>query len=134
MGLGTDISGGYSPSMYENIRQAVLVSRLLETGVDAQRPAGERGLGDARISLAEAFWLATAGGGQSLGLPVGTFEPGKAFDPQVVDVKLSDSDLTGFGVFDEPAGRLARILYLSTPGNIRQVYLQGRLVRDKDAK
>ena len=79
MGLGTDISGGYSPSMYENIRQAVLVSRLLETGVDAQRPAGERGLGDARISLAEAFWLATAGGGQSLGLPVGTFEPGKAF-------------------------------------------------------
>ena len=60
VGLGTDISGGYSPSMYENIRQAVLVSRLLETGVDAQRPADERGLGDARISLVEALWLATA--------------------------------------------------------------------------
>ncbi|MGN0038383.1 MAG: amidohydrolase family protein [Coriobacteriales bacterium] len=43
-----------------------------------------------------------------------------------------DSDLTGFGVFDEPADRLARILYLSTPDNIRQVYVQGRLVRDKD--
>ena len=134
VGLGTDISGGYSPSMYENIRQAVLVSRLLETGVDAQRPADERGLGDARISLAEAFWLATAGGGQSLGLPVGTFEPGQAFDLQVVDVKRRDSDLTGFGVFDQPADRLARILYLATPDNVRKVYVQGRLVRDKDAE
>ncbi len=134
VGLGTDISGGYSPSMYENIRQAVLVSRLLETGVDAQRPADERGLGDARISLAEAFWLATAGGGQSLGLPVGTFEPGQAFDLQVVDVKRRDSDLTGFGVFDQPADRLARILYLATPDNVRKVYVQGCLVRDKDAE
>ena len=134
VGLGTDISGGYSPSMYENIRQAVLVSRLLETGVDAQRPADERGLGDARISLVEALWLATAGGGQSLGLPVGTFEPGQAFDLQVVDVKRRDSDLTGFGVFDAPADRLARILYLATPDNVRKVYVQGRLVRDKDAE
>ncbi|MGN0077657.1 MAG: guanine deaminase [Coriobacteriales bacterium] len=134
VGLGTDISGGYSPSMYENIRQAVLVSRLLETGVDAQRPADERGLGDARISLVESFWLATAGGGQSLGLPVGTFEPGQAFDLQVVDVKRRDSDLTGFGVFDQPADRLARILYLATPDNVRKVYVQGRLVRDKDAE
>ena len=134
VGLGTDISGGYSPSMYENIRQAVLVSRLLETGVDAQRPPQERGLGEARISLVEALWLATTGGAQALGLPVGCFEPGRAFDLQVVDVKRRDSDLTGFGVFDAPGDKLARILYLSTPDNIRQVYVQGRLVRDKDTE
>ena len=134
VGLGTDISGGYSPSMYENIRQAVLVSRLLETGVDAQKPEAERGLGEARISLVEAFWLATAGGAEALGLPLATFEPGRAFDLQVIDVKRRDSDLTGFGVFDSPADRLARILYLSTPDNVRKVYTQGRLVRDKDAE
>ena len=134
VGLGTDISGGYSPSMYENIRQAVLVSRLLETGVDAQRPPQERGLGEARISLVEALWLATTGGAQALGLPVGCFEPGRAFDLQVVDVKRRDSDLTGFGVFDAPGDKLARILYLSTPDNIRQVYVQGHLVRDNDAE
>ena len=134
VGLGTDISGGYSPSMYENIRQAVLVSRLLETGVDAQRPEAERGLGEARISLVEAFWLATAGGAEALGLPLATFEPGRAFDLQVVDVARRDSDLTGFGVFDAPEDRLARILYLSTPDNIRKVYIQGDLVRDKDAE
>lgn len=136
MGLGTDISGGYSPSMYENIRQAVVASRLLETGVDAQRAPDERGGlgGDARVSLAQAFWLATAGGAEALGLPVGVFEPGRAFDMQVVDVKRRDADLTGFGVFDAPEDRLARILYLATPDNVRKVYVQGRLVRDKDAE
>ena len=136
VGLGTDISGGYSPSMYENIRQAVLVSRLLETGVNAMLPAEERGgLGEGtRVSLMEAFWLATAGGAEALGLPVATFEPGKAFDLQVVDVKRRDSDLTGFGVFYSPEVQLSRILYLSTPDNIRQVWAQGRLLRDKDAE
>lgn len=133
VGLGTDISGGYSPSMYENIRQAVLVSRLLETGVDAQRPEAERGLGTARISLAEAFWLATTGGAEALGLPLATFEPGRAFDLQIVDVKREYYDLTGFGVYNSPEDRLARILYLSTPDNIRKVYTQGHLVIDKDA-
>ena len=136
VGLGTDISGGYSPSLYENIRQAVLVSRLLETGVNAQLPPEERGgLGEGtRLSLVESFWLATAGGAEALGLPLATFEPGRAFDLQVIDVKRPDSDLTGFGVFDEPIDRLARILYLSTPDNVRQVFTQGVLVCDKDAR
>ena len=77
VGLGTDISGGYSPSMYENIRQAVLVSRLLETGVNAMLPPDERGgLGEGtRVSIVESFWLATTGGAEALGLPTGTFEP-----------------------------------------------------------
>ena len=131
VGLGTDISGGYSPSMYENIRQAVLVSRLLETGVDAQRPEAERGLGQARISLLEAFWLATTGGAEALGLPVGTFQPGRAFDLQIVDVKREYYNLMGFGVYNSPEDQLARILYLSTPENVRKVYVQGRLVCDK---
>lgn len=134
VGLGTDISGGYSPSMYENIRQAVLISRLLETGVDAMRPEAERGLGEARLSLSQAFWLATKGGGEALDLPIGSFEPGCALDLQVIDVKRPDGDLTGFGVFDTPADRLARILYRSTQDNVRQVYVQGTLVRDKDAR
>ena len=131
IGLGTDISGGFSPNMYDNIRQAVMASRMLETGVDAQRPEAERGSGDARISVVEALYLATAGGAEALGLPVGTFEPGRAFDLQVIDTRLPYADLTGFGVFDAPEDRLARILYLATPDNIRQVYVQGRRVIDK---
>ena len=131
VGLGTDISGGYSPSMYENIRQAVLVSRLLETGVDARIPESKRGYGEARISLVQAFWLATAGGAEALGLPLATFEPGRAFDLQIIDAKREYYDLTGFGVYNAPVDQLARILYLGTPSNIRQVYVQGELVVDK---
>lgn len=131
IGLGTDISGGFSPNMYDNIRQPVMASRMLETAVDAQRPEAERGSGDARISVVEALYLATAGGAEALGLPVGTFEPGRAFDLQVIDTRLPYADLTGFGVFDAPEDRLARILYLATPDNIRQVYVQGRRVIDK---
>ncbi len=71
IGLGTDISGGFSPNMYDDIRQAVMASRMLETGVDAQKPEAERGSGDARISVVEALYLATAGGAEALGLPVG---------------------------------------------------------------
>ena len=93
----------------------------------------ERGLGEARLSVVEAFWLATAGGGKALALPVGTSEVGRAFDLQVVDIKRPDSDLTGFGVFDTPTDRLARILYLSSHDNARKIYVQGRLIRDKDA-
>ena len=112
--------------MYENIRQAVLCSRLLETGVDARRPEAERGYGEARLSILEAFYLATTGGAEALGLQTGAFLPGRAFDMQMVDVSRPYSDLTGFGVFDSPEDRLARILYLSTPDNVRKVYVQGR--------
>ena len=43
IGLGTDISGGYSPSIYQNIRQAVMSSRMLNDGVNSElhRHSGE---------------------------------------------------------------------------------------------
>lgn len=39
VGLGTDVSGGYSPSVLEAVRQACLVSRLLsqKEGVEGMR-------------------------------------------------------------------------------------------------
>ena len=129
MGLGSDISGGFSPSLYDNIRMAVMASRMLEEGVDAFVPQDRRGAGrPSRISVAEAFWIATAGGAEALGLPVGTFEVGRALDMQVIDTRMPLADLTGFGVFDEPADRLARILYLATPENIREVWIQGKRI------
>ncbi len=132
IGLGTDVSGGFSPSLYDNIRQAVMASRMLEDGVDALVPIERRGAGrPSRISVAEALYLATKGGAEALSLPVGSFEVGRAFDMQVVDVRRPYADLTGFDVFAEPGDVLARILYLATPDNIRQVWVQGRQVIDR---
>ncbi len=42
VGLGTDISGGPSGSMFDSIRSAIMVSRMLETGVDPGLAAADR--------------------------------------------------------------------------------------------
>ena len=132
MGLATDISGGFSPSMYENMRHAVMVSRMLEDGVDARVAPEARGAGEpSRITSVEALWLATAGGAEALQLPVGVFEAGRAFDMQVVDTRVAGADLTGFGVFNAPRDILDRILFISTAENVRQTWVQGALVWDK---
>ncbi len=129
IGLGTDISGGFSPSLYDNIRMAVMASRILEDGVDARVPSERRGAGEpSRISAVEALYLATKGGGEALDLPIGSFEVGRALDMQVIDLKRPFADLTGNGVFTSPADQLERILYLATPENIRTVWVQGQQV------
>ncbi len=59
IGLGTDISGGFSPSLFDNVRQAVMSSRMLEDGVNPSLPAQGRGVPGSRITVDEAFYLAT---------------------------------------------------------------------------
>lgn len=132
MGLGTDISGGYSPSLYDNIRQAVIASRTLEDGVDVTIAPENRGVADSRISVVEAFSLATQGGGEALSLPIGVLKPGYACDLQVIDTKVKNHRIASFGVFEEPKEVLQKILYLATKENIRQVWVQGNLVHDKN--
>lgn len=132
MGLGTDISGGYSPSLYDNIRQAVISSRMLEDGVDVNVALGNRGVTDSRISVVEAFSLATQGGGEALSLPIGVLKSGYACDLQVIDTKVVNHRIASFGVFEAPEEILQKILYLATKENIRQVWVQGNLVHDKN--
>ena len=48
---------------------------MLEDGVDATKPE-VRGVKTARITVNEAFYLATVGGGQALSLPIGKLEKG----------------------------------------------------------
>ena len=49
VGLGTDISGGPSGSMFEACRTTVQSSRLLQDGVDPALPAAQRGRPNSRI-------------------------------------------------------------------------------------
>ena len=76
VGLGTDISGGSSPGILQNCRQAVSMSRALEDGVNPALPEDERGTPDSRIHFREAFWMATVGGAKVLGLQVGSVRRG----------------------------------------------------------
>ena len=75
IGLGTDVAGGTSESMFRAITDAIQVSKLYWRHVDAQaRP----------LSLAEGFWMATKGGGSFFG-KVGSFGKGYVFDAVVLD-------------------------------------------------
>jgi guanine deaminase len=128
VGLGTDIAGGASPSIFENARQAVLASRYLEAGVDAAVPRAERRREGSRIDAPTAFWLATAGGGIALDLPVGLLQPGYQFDAIVVDPETPGSNLQIAGG-DSAAEILQKILCHAGRANVREVWVAGRSVR-----
>lgn len=131
IGLGTDISGGFSPSLFDNIRQAVISSRMLEEGVDPSLPSAERGLPQSRISANEAFYYATAGGGQSLSLPIGRLEENYIWDVQVIDVSAPNAKLPLFDENISMEDLLHKILFLSRPDNIREVWVQGECVHKR---
>ncbi len=125
VGLGTDISGGPSASMFEACRATVQSSRLLEDGVDPALPAGQRGRPNSRIDLVTAFHLATAGGGEALDLPIGRLEPGCHFDAIAIDTTVRDGGIRLFG--DETlAGIFEKLIYGATRANLSQVWVSGR--------
>lgn len=131
IGLDTDLSGGFSPSLYDNIRQAVMSSRMLEDGVNPALSAGKRGVPASRITVKEAFHLATAGGGESLDLPIGRLEEGYAWDVQVIDTRVKTAKLPIFNQNENLDDIFQKILYLTRPENIREVWVQGVKVHER---
>ncbi|EIE20078.1 guanine deaminase [Coccomyxa subellipsoidea C-169] len=120
VGLGTDVAGGYSPSMLNAMRSAVIAAktvRMLRT--DRERLA-ERRRG--------AFWLATMGGAQALGLEakIGSFEVGKEFDALMVD-PAAGSNIDTF-TSDTLLDTFQKFINLGDDRNIRAVWVQGGLV------
>ncbi|MGM9892010.1 guanine deaminase [Limosilactobacillus sp.] len=121
VGLGSDISGGYTPSLYHNIRQAVKSSRMLTDGVDSRRPAEQRGVANSQITAATAFYLATAGGAQALHLAAGRIAAGYRADLQVVQAHRTWGRSSAADVFE-------RLMYQTETADIKGVYVNGRLV------
>lgn len=75
IGLGTDVAGGAHLSVFRALTDAVAVSKLRWRLADQSLTP---------LTFAEAFFLATRGGGAFFG-KVGAFEPGYAFDALVLD-------------------------------------------------
>ncbi len=128
IGLGSDISGGFSPSLFDNVRQAVISSRMLEDGVNPSLPAEKRGVANSRITINEAFYFATAGGGESLSLPIGRLEENYTWDVQIIDTTVSSSKLPIFDKNESLHDIFQKIMYLTRPENIREVWVQGEKV------
>ncbi|WP_449396983.1 guanine deaminase [Devosia riboflavina] len=124
VGLGTDISGGPSASMFEACRTTVQSSRMLAEGTDPSLPADERGRPNSAIDLVTAFHLATAGGGVALDLPIGVLAPGYRFDALAVDTNARAGAIR---LFDEtaPAAVFQKLIYGTTRANIAHVWVDG---------
>lgn len=127
VGLGTDIAGGASPSILENARYAVIASRSLESGVDPSVGRTQRRSPDSRIDAVTAFWLATAGGGIALDLPIGLFREGYQFDALVLDARVPDSNLRIHSAAN-PAEILQKIVYHGARANIDAAWVANRCV------
>jgi guanine deaminase len=131
IGLGSDISGGFSPSLYDNARQAVISSRMLEDGVNTTLPADERGVPNSRITINEAFYFATAGGGESLSMPIGRLTENFAWDVQIIDTTVATAKLPIYTENEDLHDVFQKIMYLVRPENICEVWVQGEKVHSR---
>ena len=130
VGLGTDISGGPSASMLDNCRGAILMSRALESGVDPNRDTEARAsYGPAQIDFRDAFYIATAGGGVALDLPIGQFKPGYFFDAIVIDTKAPKGSVRLFDEFDSGEQILQKIINTASKPNIATAWVGGTNLR-----
>ena len=125
IGLGTDLAAGPTASLLEQCGHAVTMSRLLEDGVDVEVAPGERGRASSRIDLTTAFWLATGGGADLLGLPVGVFAPGKLFDAFVVEPGRSGRFGIWDGLDDWPR-RFEKVIRAAVAADVTRVWVGGR--------
>ena len=113
LGLGTDIAGGHSLSMLRAVADAIQVSKLRWRLVDdTLKP----------LSLEEAFYMATMGGGAFFG-KVGSFLEGYEFDALILD----DSSLR-HPQHLSARERLERLIYLSDDHCITGKYVSGNKI------
>ncbi|KAE9016982.1 Guanine deaminase [Phytophthora fragariae] len=134
VGLGTDVSGGYSPSMLDAIRQAVIASKLVAIGNGSSGDEDSEGPQEESLSYAEAFHLATVGSAEALGLgdTVGNFMVGKAFDALVIDSYAPNSPIDEAHDPVEAADVLhtfQKFLFLGDDRNIVSIFVGGRQVK-----
>jgi guanine deaminase len=113
--------------MLENARQAVIASRSLESGVNPRLSRALRRTPDSRIDAATAFWLATAGGGVALDLPIGMFREGYQFDAMVLDGQRPESNLQ-LARDAAPDVVLQKIVYHASRADISEVWVANRRV------
>lgn len=113
VGLGSDVAAGFSLSIFRAMVEAIQCSKLRWSLADQSL---------APLTLEEAFYLATKGGGEFFG-KVGGFEDGYEFDAVI----LNDENLCHPQELTVQE-RLARLVYLSDDRNVEAKYIAGRQV------
>ncbi|KAI1330018.1 guanine deaminase [Xylariaceae sp. FL0255] len=124
VGLGTDSGGGFSCSILDAMRQALVASNAREVTSKGR---------DKGLSIAEIFHLATLGGAQVCCLDdrVGNFVTGKEFDALVISSKSSKPGIMTMIEEEDSAQTIFdKFVMTGDDRNIRKVFVSGRLVKD----
>jgi guanine deaminase len=114
VGLGTDVAGASSLSVFQAMMQSIQASKLRWRFVDESL---------APLTVAEALYLATLGGG-SFWSQVGSFAEGYEFDAVVLD----DRALRGIRHLN-PLERLEHLIYSRAEHCVIEKYVAGTQVK-----
>jgi guanine deaminase len=132
VGLGTDVSGGFSLGMLSAVRDASIASKVVSF-TDSNSTF---------LSIPTLVYLATLGGASvcNLSRRIGSLEPGKAFDALIVSIRhdAGNPALWGQGAPGYQAQgaadrktlqqNLEKFLFCGDDRNIKSVYVAGKLV------
>lgn len=132
VGLGTDVSGGYSSSMMDCIRMTYVASKATSFHHPEYKP----------LTLKECFWLATMGGARALDLEhsIGSFSVGKdvcdlvmylyddQLDALVISPNVQGSPFDCF-VHDSAEDIFSKFLLNGDDRNITQVLVNGKTIK-----
>ncbi|KAK0239932.1 hypothetical protein EDD85DRAFT_467981 [Armillaria nabsnona] len=131
VGLGTDVSGGYSPSILNSVQTASIAAKVIAMQTAGSKPTSGK-FSDRQLSVATLLYLATLGGAEVCDLKerVGSFAPGKSFDALIINVSGKGGDPCIWGVGENIGleGMLERLLFCGDDRNIAKVFVQGKLV------
>jgi len=88
VGLGTDVSGGFSPSILTAVQHASIAAKVVAL-TSPFIPADPDSFASKPFKIATLFWLATLGGAEVCNLQdkIGSLEVGKSFDAIVVNIR-----------------------------------------------
>jgi guanine deaminase len=132
VGLGTDVSGGFSPSILHVAKQAILVSRHLAMKTENDHD---------KLSVEDVLYLGTVGGAKLVGLEkkLGSFAIGKKWDVQLIELDGKDSQVDVFdwqiphpnsGDFQQKwANIVAKWLFSGDDRNSSIVWVNGKQVK-----
>ncbi|KAF8326571.1 Metallo-dependent hydrolase, partial [Cantharellus anzutake] len=138
VGLGTDVSGGFAPSILNEIRHASIASkvRAMMDNPDSKKPSFRDPQG---LSVPTLLYLATLGGASLCNLSdrVGSFVVGKEFDALFISLSKPTSKANP-AIWHEAGKKedfkimLERFFFCGDDRNIRRVWVQGKLVGGVD--
>lgn len=119
IGLGTDCSGGFSPSMLNSMRMTVMASNSLTFRDPSYNP----------LQFSDALYLATRGGAELLQRQdtLGSLDLDKKADILLVDMD-AQSNTRLFGG-ESPEDIVSKFVFLSDDRNIRTVWVDGNIVK-----